>query len=134
MKPRKRRRKKHYKTGLHTSQKLLNGPAKYRSGWELQYMKWLDDNLDVESYIYEGVIVGYVGNKTTGKIKHYYPDLLVKYVDGTQCLVEIKPDSKVDQVTNKKKFAAAKVWCADHNANFVVVTETTLKQLNISLQ
>lgn len=130
----KHRKKKHYKVGQHTSNKLLNGPAHYRSGWEDKYMTWLDTNNDVVSYTYEGIIIGYVGNKTTGKIKHYYPDLLVEFVDGTKKLIEIKPESKVNQKTNQKKFAAAQIWCNEHDAKFEIVTEKTLCTLHINLK
>lgn len=132
-KAKKKRKKRHYHVGLHTSNKLLNGPAKFRSSWEDTYMTWLDNNDDVKSYLYEGIVIGYVGNRTSNKNKHYLPDLLVEMQDGTKHLIEIKPSSKVNQRTNQKKFVAAEIWCKDHDATFEIVTEITMKSLNIEL-
>jgi hypothetical protein len=129
----KKRKKRRYKTGEHSSIKLLNGPAHFRSGWEKCYMKWLDDNDDIKSYSYESVIIGYLGNKSTGKMRHYYPDLLLEYIDGHKQLVEIKPSSKVEQKTNQKKFEAAKVWCKDHDCEFIIMTEIEMKKFGINL-
>jgi hypothetical protein len=133
IKRKKKRRKSHYKTGEHISIKLLNGPAKYRSGWEKCYMQWLDENDNVKSYSYESVIIAYLGNKSTGRMRHYYPDLLLEYIDGTKKLIEIKPSSKVDQKTNVKKFMAARTWCAEHDCIFEIVTEKDMKVLDINL-
>jgi hypothetical protein len=129
----KKRRKRRYKTGEHASIKLSNGPAKFRSGWEKCFMEWLDQNVEIKNYSYESVIIAYLGNKSTGKMRHYYPDLLLEYVDGHKQLVEIKPQSKVQQKTNQKKFEAAKIWCSDHDCEFVIMTENEMKKLGINL-
>ena len=52
---RKRKKKRKYLRGFHSSMKLLNSPAHYRSGWELKYMQWLDINDDVLNYSYEPI-------------------------------------------------------------------------------
>ncbi len=129
----RRKRKKRYKTGEHHSTKLLNGPAKYRSGWEAIYMVWLDNNPHVVSYEYESVRVSYISNYKTGKTRLYTPDFLVNWDDGHATLVEVKPTKKLDQLTIKRKAEAAKVWCSEHNAIYEFITEDTLKELGCKL-
>lgn len=128
-----KRRKKRYKTGEHQSPKLTNGPAKYRSGWEVKYMVWLDENPHVVSYEYEGVRISYVSNYKTGKTRLYSPDFLVTWDDGKKVLVEIKPTKKIDLLTVQKKAEAAKVWCSEHDAIYEFVSEDTLKELGCKL-
>lgn len=126
----KGRKRKKYQRGNHQSPKLDN-VAKYRSGWELRYMLWLDENPAVVSYSYESFAIPYISNKQTLKVRKYYPDLLVHFVDGTKKLIEIKPLRKVNQLINKKKLAAAQEWCRDHGVTLEIVTEVTLKGLGI---
>jgi len=94
-------------------------------------MQWLDENDDVESYEYEAMYIEYVSNKRTGRVRRYLPDVYVHMVDGSHRLVEIKPSSKVNKSTNKKKLDAARGWCQAHGVMLEIVTEVTLKGLNI---
>lgn len=127
---RKRRRKKRYHTGVHVSSKT-DQHCKYRSGWELKYMEWLDANPDVRSFLYEQVRVPYVSNVRTGKIRTYYPDFLVEFIDGSKLLVEVKPSRKLEQSTVKKKLAAAQVWASEHGATLQVLTEKELRCMGL---
>lgn len=129
----KKRKKRRYKTGEHHSQKLTNGPAKYRSGWEAKYMVWLDENPHVVSYEYESVRISYISNYKTGKTRLYTPDFLVVWDDGKRILVEIKPNKKLDQLTIRRKADAAKTWCSEHDAIYEFITEDTLKELGCKL-
>lgn len=134
MASKKKKRKKRgsrYHTGQYSSIKLLNGPIKYRSGWEKLFMEWLDANDDIQSYEYESIVIGYISNFKSQKLRHYYPDLFVHYVDGHNELIEIKPKSKLLHKLVLKKAQAAEVWCKEHNATYKLVTENDLKQLGI---
>jgi hypothetical protein len=124
----KRRRKGGYKRGIHASPKA--GECKYRSGWELAYMLWLDQNVDVLEYSYEKVQIQYVSNKRTGKLRTYFPDFLVKYPDRTE-LVEIKPSKRLQQAKVVKKLTCATFWCQTHGAVLKVMTEKELGSLGI---
>ena len=125
----KRKRKGHYHTGTHVSPKA--GECKYRSGWEFAYLKWLDDNPDVISYLYEGVEIPYVSNQRTKKVRNYWPDFYVTYADGSRVLVEIKPSRKVKQATIQKKIAAAQAWCVAQGATLKILTEIELRLLGL---
>jgi hypothetical protein len=125
----RKKRKGHYHTGIHVSPKA--GECKYRSGWELAYMKWLDDSPDVLSYVYEGVKIPYMSNKRTKKIRHYYPDFLVEMADSQKILVEIKPARKVTQAAIQKKIEAARAWCVDQKATLQILTEIELKVMGL---
>lgn len=121
------RRKRGYHRGLYESKKA--GICKYRSSWELKYMQFLDADDSVLKYEYEGVVIQYVSNIKTRKIRKYYPDFFVHYYDNRNVLVEIKPSKKIDQLIVQKKTIAARQWCLENNASFEFVTEIELKQL-----
>ena len=127
-KRRRRKRKGHYHRGNHVSPKA--GECRYRSGWELKYMEWLDGNPDVVSYSYEKVVIDYTSNKRTGKQRKYYPDFLVEYSDRKE-LVEIKPSKRLVQARVKKKLEAATAWCLAHGVLLKVMTEHGLKELGL---
>ncbi len=88
-----------YKKGTHFSPKA-NKKFKYRSGWELKYMQYLDANPDVESYDYECLKIPYLYRKKT---RQYSPDFIIGNV-----IVEIKPAYKLTVKRNIAKFAARK--------------------------
>ena len=129
LKKKTRRRRSGRLRGTYVSTKT-GLSMKYRSGWELSYMKFLDNNDAVVTYQYESIKIPYVSNKKTGKVRRYIPDLLVEYSDRCE-MVEIKPSRRVDQVKNKKKFEAAREYCRINNISFVVVTEIELKALGL---
>jgi len=130
VKKRRRRRRKRYRTGVHRSPKAAV-ECRYRSGWELEYMVWLDGSDDVVAYRYEGVRIPYVSNIRTGRTRGYYPDLIVEYRDGRVELVEIKPSRRLGQATVQKKLLAAREWCDAHGASLVVITERELRSLGL---
>ena len=130
IKRKKRRRKKRYHTGTYVSFKT-GAECKYRSGWELAYMKWLDAHAEVVHFGYEAVKIPYVSNLKTGKVRHYFPDFLVTFKDGSKTLVEIKPKKRVSQLAVQKKLKAAEVWCQAHGASLQVITECELKVMGL---
>lgn len=129
-KKRARRRKKRYHTGTYVSSKT-GQECKYRSGWELTYLRYLDSHAEVRSFVYEGVKIPYVSNLRSGKLRTYYPDFYVEFNDGSGQLVEIKPAKRVHQAVVQKKLKAAEQWCRERGVALVVLTEVELKVMGL---
>jgi len=126
---RKKKRRRGYHRGLYVSS--IAGECKFRSSWEEKYMRHLDSDPNVSTWSYEKLIIEYLSNKKTGKIRKYYPDFLVELKDGTRLVIEIKQHRKLDNAIVKKKIAAAEEWCSAHSATYKVLTEIELRQLGI---
>lgn len=114
-----------------------NGTPKYRSGWELTFMRFCDNHPSVVSWASECVRIPYK-NPFTGKDTYYVPDFLVTYqVNGVKRaeLIEIKPKAqavmelarsqqeKAAVALNMCKWQAARIWCKRMGANFRILTE-----------
>jgi hypothetical protein len=125
----KKRRKRGYRRGIHVSP--IAGECRYRSSWEEKYMNYLDNNLDVATWSYEKLVIEYVANKSTNKIRKYYPDFFVELRNGDRLLIEIKQKRKLQTLIVKKKTDAAKKWCSFNNAIFLILTEVELKEMGI---
>ena len=124
-------------TILNPDKYIGNGTPKYRSGWELTFMRFCDNHPSVISWGSECVRIPY-RNPFTGKDTFYVPDFLVTYSrNGSKVaeLVEIKPKAqavmelarsqqeKAAVALNMAKWQAAKVWCKRMGATFRVLTE-----------
>jgi len=124
-------------TVLNPDKYIGNGTPKYRSGWELTFMRFCDNHPSVISWGSECVRIPY-RNPFTGKDTFYVPDFLVTYSrNGSKIaeLVEIKPKAqavmelarsqqeKAAVALNMAKWAAAKVWCKRMGATFRILTE-----------
>lgn len=113
----------------------------FRSSWELQFMKWLDQNPAIMRWGSEELAIQYI-SPLDGKIHRYYPDMIIMYRhrDGTirKEIVEIKPYSqtvptpkmsdrdKQALVVNDAKWKAATIWAEGQGAKFRVITEKTM--------
>lgn len=109
-KPRRRRKRGHYHTGVHHSPKSP-APINYRSGWELTVCKALDVNPEVIRYEYESLQIPYLMG---GKQHTYTPDLLIAYKSGKKVIAEIK---RADKLTDRKviaKATAVRQWLRDN--------------------
>lgn len=115
---------------------------KYRSGWEMSFMVFLDNNDNILYWASEALSIPY-RSPLTGKMKNYIPDFFVvyknKYGKTLAEIVEIKPkkqsiiESKVASVRdravvaiNHAKWGAAMAYCKQHGYTFRVVTEDNL--------
>lgn len=127
---RRKKRRSRYHRGEHVSPKSPN-VCRFRSGWELRYMQHLDADPNVVSYEYEALVIPYVSNVRTGKMRKYLPDLVVRYADGRVEVVEIKQSRKVHTPPIVKKSRAARDWCAVNGATYVMVTEVELRVLGL---
>jgi hypothetical protein len=115
-----------------------NGKPKYRSGWELTFMMFLDSNANVVNWASEPVRIPY-RNPLTGKMTMYVPDFLVTYRGPNNTmkaeLIEIKPkkqsivESKMKDAEkavvaiNYAKWDAASKWARGNGLSFRVITE-----------
>ena len=114
------------------------GVPKYRSGWELAFMRFCDSNDHIISWSSESLVIPYI-NPLTGKKTRYIPDFLIQYRNKHNKviteLIEIKPkkqsvlESKASNrdraivAINYAKWAAAQKWCQRNGLIFRVITE-----------
>jgi len=114
---------------------------KYRSGWELTFMRFCDNHPAIVGWASESIKIPY-RNPFTGKDTYYYPDFMVVYQDraGNKKteVIEIKPkgqavisearsqQEKAAVVLNMAKWEAAQAWCKRMGMTFRIVTEEQL--------
>ena len=114
------------------------GTPRYRSGWEMTFMMFLDSNDNIVQWASESITIPY-RNPITGKQSMYVPDFFVTYRgrDNTTRaeLIEIKPkkqsliESKmIDRdraivAVNYAKWASAQKWCQRNGLTFRVINE-----------
>lgn len=118
-----------------------------RSSWETKFMRYLDLNPNVISWLSEEPKIPYV-NPHTGTIWNYHPDFLVKVKEGDSIiikLIEIKPYKQTIKPINKKgkrkktllheeqtyalntaKWNAAINFCKRKGWEFIILTENEL--------
>jgi hypothetical protein len=124
-------------TLLHPEKYVGKGTPKYRSGWELTFMRFCDNHPSVVNWASENVRIPY-RNPFTGKDTFYVPDFFVVYqnANGRKAeLIEIKPKAqavmelarsqqeKAAVALNMCKWAAARIWCKQMGATFRILTE-----------
>jgi len=118
-----------------------NGTPRYRSGWELSFMKFCDTNDHVLQWASESIAIPY-RHPITGKVAQYIPDFLITYRnrDNTMRaeLIEIKPknqsviESKMNSrdravvAINYAKWDAATKWARKNGLSFRVITENDM--------
>ena len=123
------------------SKVIGKGSIKYRSSWELVFMKFCDDNPSVVNWGSEVLRIPY-RNPVTNKNTIYVPDFIVVYVDRNNRqhaeVIEIKPlkeavierarsqRDKIMLAINMAKWQAAQAFCARNNLSFRLVTEHQL--------
>jgi hypothetical protein len=124
-------------TILNPEKYVGKGTPKYRSGWELTFMRFCDNHPSVVSWASECVRIPYK-NPFTGRDTFYVPDFLVTYqINGVNRaeLIEIKPKAqavmelarsqqeKMAVALNMCKWQAAQIWCKRMGATFRILTE-----------
>jgi hypothetical protein len=119
----------------------------FRSGWEQNFMIFLDNHPSVTGWASEPFSVPYY-DMISGKQKNYWPDFFLSYKDKDgktiNEIVEIKPkaqsvklspdkkrtkSSKLLEATiirNQCKWASCKKWCEERGYLFRVLTEEQL--------
>jgi len=139
-----------YRQGLfkpkNSSKYVGRTPPVYRSGWELRFFRWCDENTNVLEWASEAIIIPYV-NPIDGKGHRYYTDgvVVIRETNGiNKYIIEIKPSDQCKQPTvgrkknstliyenkryiqNMAKWNAAKKWCEQRNYKFLILTEKEL--------
>ena len=104
---------------------------RYRSGWELAFMRMCDTHPNLLAYI----------NPATGKKTTYVPDFFLVYSDKNGKkhaeIVEVKPNSqvmgnarsahdKMHAVVNEAKWRMARQWANQQGLGFRVITENEM--------
>ena len=114
------------------------GTPRYRSGWELTFMMFLDSNDNILQWASESISIPY-RNPITGKPSMYVPDFLITYRDKNNQmraeLIEIKPkkqsiiESKASArdravvAVNYAKWDSATKWAKRNGLTFRVINE-----------
>lgn len=126
-------------TPKHPEKYVGKHKPRYRSGWELTFMTFCDNNKNVISWASEAIQIPYK-NPLTGKPTVYVPDFFVLYEDKfgrkkaevveikpkKQSLIESKAASAKDRLVvaiNHAKWAAAMAYCKKAGLTFRVLTE-----------
>ena len=122
----------------------------YRSLWERQLFRWLDEQAFVTSWSSEEVIIPY-RCKTDGQMHRYFVDVKLTFSDGRTLLVEVKPAKETEPpkkparktaryitevmtyAKNMSKWEAALEYAADRGWTFEVCTEDVLRKLGIKI-
>lgn len=118
-----------------------NGVPRYRSGWELSFMKFCDTNDAILQWASESIAIPY-RHPLTGKSTQYIPDFLIMYRTRDNTiraeLIEIKPkkqsviESKMSSrdravvAINYSKWDAATKWARKNGLTFRVITENDM--------
>lgn len=115
----------------------------YRSGWELKFMRFCDDNPNVVAWASESHHIPYANplKGETSKRSRYVPDFFIVYTDASGNrkaeFVEIKPagqtmgkarsqEQKAAAIVNEAKWQAATEFATKHGVGFRVITENEL--------
>jgi hypothetical protein len=119
----------------------------YRSSWELRFLRWCDQNINILEYGSEEFFIPYI-SPIDNRIHRYYPDFIIKVRHKDESIkryvIEVKPDKQTrppkqgKRVTksfiyetktyaiNQAKWTAAQEWCKDRLLEFKVITEKEL--------
>jgi hypothetical protein len=92
-----------------------------KSGWEVKFVKFLDDNPEVVVFEYEPFYLDY--QWPDGSIHKYYPDFLILYRNNHQEVVEIKPAFLLNDPVVVSKLNSLRLYCEDKNMGLSIVSE-----------
>jgi hypothetical protein len=115
---------------------------KYRSSWEMVFMRFLDENKNITHWASESIVIPY-RHPFTGKITNYVPDFFVVYENKNgkrlaevveikprkQSLIESKAASQKDRMVvaiNHAKWQAANLYCKANGFVFRVINENDI--------
>ena len=112
-----------------------NEPVIYRSGLELQFIQYCENNPSILRWASEPIKIPYY-SRLDKKNCNYYPDYILENNKGNRVIVEVKPYNqtikpdmtdtvwlKEQWIKNLDKWAAAKKFAEDNNMKFILVTE-----------
>ena len=141
--------RKKWRQGIFTPKnqdKFIGSKAVYRSGLELKFFRFCDDNPNVLEWGSENIIVPYI-SPLDNRAHRYYVDNYIAIKEGLEVvkyLVEIKPSKQTkppttkyrkrqhliyeqkQYVINQAKWKAAKEFCKKKGFTFIILTEKEL--------
>jgi hypothetical protein len=137
-------------TNLKNPQKYQGDVSKitYRSLWERNAFRWLDENPEVRYWASEEFSIPYV-HPIEGRRAKYFPDIYIEFTNGRVLIVEIKPDKQtrppetpkrqtkkhINEVAtyaiNTEKWKVAQQLAHKNNIEFQIWTEHHLEKLGI---
>ena len=141
--------RKKWRQGIFTPKnqnKFIGSKAVYRSGLELKFFRFCDDNPNVLEWASENIIVPYI-SPLDNRAHRYYVDNYIAIKEGSEVvkyLVEIKPSKQTkppttkyrkrqhliyeqkQYVINQAKWKAAKEFCKKKGFTFIILTEKEL--------
>lgn len=94
-----------------------------RSSYESIFARILDSDDNVVSWNHEPFRIPYLFE---GSVHNYVPDFYVKLADGTNVIVEVKPEVLIECAVNVAKHKAALDWCNSNDFSFALVSEQEL--------
>ena len=110
-------------------------PIIYRSGLELQFIQYCENNSNIIRWASEPIKIPYY-SRLDKKECNYYPDYILENKQGNKVIVEVKPYNqtlkpdltdtswlKEQWIKNIDKWTAAKKFAEDHDMKFIIVTE-----------
>jgi hypothetical protein len=118
----------------------------YRSGWELKFFRWADDNPNVVEWASEAIVIPYV-SPIDRKVHRYYTDGVVAIKEDNiikKYIIEIKPSAQTvlpvkgrkrmstmiyetaRYAQNQAKWDAARKYATKHGYDFIILTEKEL--------
>lgn len=116
-------------------QSVKGEPIIYRSGLELQFIQFCENNPKIKKWASEPIAIKYTC-RLDEKEHDYYPDYVIETNDNNKIIVEIKPycqtvkpgatDSrwlKESWIKNCDKWKAANDFAHKNNAKFIIITE-----------
>ena len=139
IKPRKNSKYHQGYVPVNLTKKLFNScknePIIYRSGLELQFIQFCENNPNIKYWASEPISIKYF-SRLLNREQNYYPDYVLETNTGNKIIVEIKPynqtikpsmqDSewlKESWIRNCDKWKAANEFAHKNNAKFIIVTE-----------
>lgn len=145
-----RNRNKTYKQGLFTPrhpEKYMGDATRiiFRSSWELEFNKFLDNNPNVIRWASEELAIPYI-KPTDGRVHRYFVDYFVEFKDKNGSIqreiIEVKPsnqtrapkktkgkkaqtyiDERMTYEVNKAKWLAADAFAKEKGWKFRIITE-----------
>lgn len=106
------------KHGTHVSSKT-GVSYSFKSSWEEAVMQFLDKDITVLSWTYEGLRLPYVYRENK---RWYVPDFLVTHIDGSSSLWEVKAAHFLSKERTQLKLAAARAYCSENKLEFELLT------------
>lgn len=110
-------------------------PIIYRSGLELQFIQYCENNSNIVKWASEPLKIPYY-SRLDQKECNYYPDYILENKKGNKIIVEVKPYNqtikpdmtdnvwlKEQWIKNIDKWTAAKDFADAHDMKFIIVTE-----------